>query len=49
MNSIDYLTYKSWYYQVHWYGLSIENARKYYKNALIYEQIYQQIRKEGKK
>lgn len=42
---IDFLTYRSWYYQIAWYGMSFENARKLYKDALTYEEIY---KNEGK-
>lgn len=43
---VDYLTYKSWYYQIFWYGMSFENARKLYKDALLYEKIYKKQEKK---
>lgn len=41
---IDFLTYRSWYYQIVWYGMSFENARKLFNDAPIYEKIFKKER-----
>lgn len=35
---LDDLNYRSWWYQVNWYGMSRESARKLYKDWKIYEE-----------
>lgn len=37
-NVIDLLTYRSWWYQIHWYGMSYEKARKIYTDAERFEE-----------
>lgn len=37
---IDRLTYLSWKAQIALYGMSFENARKLYKDAIQYEEVY---------
>ena len=46
---VDFLTYRSWWYQVNWYGMSKENARKLFKDWKAYEEKNQQEQKENQK
>ena len=41
---IDYLTFQSWRAQIELYGMSVENARKLYKDATLYEDVYGKLR-----
>lgn len=46
---IDFLTYRSWWYQVHWYGMSKESARRLFKDWKAFEEKDQQEQKEKQK
>lgn len=40
IESIDFLNYRSWWYQINWYGMKFESARKLYKDWKKFEYIY---------
>jgi len=43
---IDFLTYRSWWYQIEWYGMSFENARKLFADWKTYEEVYKNEKKD---
>lgn len=45
-NIIDELTYRSWKYQVEWYGLSFDKLRRIFTYAKQYEIKYLNERKD---
>lgn len=44
--TIDFLTYRSWWYQINWYGMKIEQARKLYQDWKQYEEIFKNEKKD---
>ncbi len=45
---MDFLTYRSWWYQIYLYGMSKEKARQLYANWEQFEE-YDDERKNGSK
>lgn len=43
---IDFLTYRSWWYQINWYGMRVESARKLYQDWKKYEEFYKNETKD---
>jgi hypothetical protein len=44
--AIDLLTYRSWWYQINWYGMEIKKARKLFQDWKRYEEIYKNEKKD---